>query len=135
MWTRAETVFTTTSMTAVSVSTRIAQLAESAPELIQRSTSTFITCGSCRKPTKTYQERMAAIAEQRRRQVHRPHRAVIMAVVAVIVMRAVVAVMAGMGMGMVLAIDVGVAAQALEDLGAEKPGDQRAEERQEDDGG
>jgi hypothetical protein len=33
------------------------------------------------------------------------------------------------------AVDDGIAAKALEDLGAEQPGDERAEERQEDDGG
>jgi hypothetical protein len=56
-----------------------------------------------------------------------------MAMMAVVVMA--VTVVAVTSMGMVLAIDVGVAAQPLEDLGAEKTGDERAEERQEDDGG
>jgi hypothetical protein len=54
--------------------------------------------------------------------------------VAVAVM-AVVAITAGMRMGVVFAIDIGVTAQALEDFRAEQPGDERAEKRQEDDGG
>ena len=57
-----------------------------------------------------------------------------MRMVAVVIVMAVVAV-GGMRNGMVLAIDVGIAAQALEDLGAEQPGDECAEKRQEDDGG
>jgi cobalamin-dependent methionine synthase I len=54
--------------------------------------------------------------------------------VAVAVM-AVMAITAGMRMGVVFAIDIGVTAQALEDFRAEQPGDERAEKRQEDDGG
>jgi hypothetical protein len=60
-----------------------------------------------------------------------------MAMVAMIVMAVVAAVtmmVAVMRMRM-FAVDVGIAAKALEDLGAEQPGDERAEERQEDDGG
>ena len=131
MCTSAETVFTTTSMTAVSVSMRSTQLAESAPELIQRSTSTFSAWRLMQEADEDHPGQDGGDAEQRRRQIHRPGRAVVVAMVAVIVVAVTVIVM---GVAVMLAIDIGVGAQALEDLGAEQPGDQRAEQRQEDDG-
>jgi hypothetical protein len=55
-----------------------------------------------------------------------------MTVVTVIVVMAVMMIMTGVGM--MLAIDVGIAAKALEHLGAKQAGDQRADQRQEYDG-
>jgi hypothetical protein len=46
----------------------------------------------------------------------------------------VVVMMIMTGVGMMLAIDVGIAAKALEHLGAKQAGDQRADQRQEYDG-
>ena len=76
-----------------------------------------------------------AEAEQRRRQVHRPLGAVVVAVMAVVVVMAVGTMVVVMRMGMVFAIDLGVLAKLAEQLGAEEAGDQRADQRQEDDGG
>ena len=77
----------------------------------------------------------SADAQQRSREVHGPLRAMVMTVVTVIVVMAVmVVVMIMTGVGMMLAIDVGIAAKALEHRGAKQAGDQRAAQRQEYDG-
>jgi hypothetical protein len=60
-----------------------------------------------------------------------------MAVVSMIIMPAMavtVVAVTRMRMRVVLAINIAVAPQPLEELGAEQPGDQGAEKRQEDDG-
>ena len=72
-------------------------------------------------------------AEQQRGEIHGPCRAIIMAVVAMVVMA--MCAMIIVRVGVMHAVDVGVLAETLESLGAEEPGDERAQQRQEDDGG
>ena len=90
MWTSAETVVTTTSMTAVSVSMRSAQLAESSPEFTQRRSSTLSRCGCAEEADEDDPAQDAGDDQQSRGQIHGPGRAIVVTValvMAVVAMR------------------------------------------------
>jgi hypothetical protein len=53
---------------------------------------------------------------------------------AMVVIMAMTVTVRAVGVGVMFAINVGIAAEPLEHLGAQETGDQRADQRQEDDG-
>ena len=90
MWTNAETVLTTISMTTVSVSMRNSQLADSAPDWMKVSTGTLkastspsptvmkayhdSTAETTSRPDVTYSEALAPICEPKRPAIRKPTR-------------------------------------------------------------